>query len=747
MKNLFFNRFLHFFIQKKEKITRISLGLFLVFGLSSLLFVDVQPITTWISALENLGYDLQVRKEHKPLGKNNSIIIIDIDDTSLQAKGRWPWPRETIADMVTNLYKHGATVVAFDVTFPDPEINIVQELIDRLKGSSPEIIPQLKGLKETFDHDALFAKSLELGDSVLGLVFTDSGKDSGTLPSPLIQLPPEKVKQLDIPNKQTYLSNISLLAKAAKTQGFINATPDPDGVLRFTPLLFRDNNNVYGSLALQAVSLYLLTEHTDLVTAQYGESEILEGIKLDRLFIPTDPFGRILIPFRGPPYTFPYISAIDVLNETVPKGALEGKLIFIGATASALGDTRPTAMASIFPGIEVHASIAAGIIDHYLPYKPAWGRGVAWLLMIILGSIYAILLPFFSILTICILCSLLPLALLLGNYWIWSAFGIVISILLPIGLILFLFILNMVWGYLFESNRAKNMKSMFGQYVPPAYLEDMIKKGSEFSLEGESKELSVLFADIRSFTNLSEKMTATELKQFLNRYFNPITEIIFNHQGTIDKYVGDMVMAFWGAPLTDPKHAFNAVTTGIAMQAELTTINAGFLAEKKPAIKIGIGINTGIMNVGDMGSKFRRAYTVLGDTVNLASRLEGQTKFYHIGILVGKQTYEQTKEEFAYRKVDKIKVKGKDTGIEVFTPVCKEEHATAEIKLELDIHHRAIDAYFNQKWNEAEQLFQHNIENYPANKELYEVYLERIHVMHTHPPSPNWDGAYVSLEK
>lgn len=739
-------KILHYLSQKKEKVIRLSLGLILVLGISSLLFIKIEPIATWVSSLEDLAYDLEVRSMRKPLGKNVPIAIVDIDDKSLKGEGRWPWPRDKIAKLVTNLYKNGATVIAFDITFPDAETNIAEKVLERVE-KTPQTAAQLEELKKEFDYDALLASSLQMGESVLGMVFKDQDEFSGVLPSPVIKLSPQLTTQLGIPEKKGYLANIARLQSAAKAEGFINATPDPDGVLRFTPLLFRHGSDVYGSLGLLAVARYLLAEKIELVTAQYEETSVLEGIKLDQQFIPTDSLGEMLIPFRGGSYTFPYISAVDVLNETALKEAVNGKLIFIGSTASAIGDIRPTAIASIYPGIEVHASLAYGIIDHYLPYKPTWGRGVTFLTTIVIGTILALFLPFLGVLAICVICIILPALLIFANYWLWTTQGIVVSIFLPVGLILLLFLLNLIWGYLFESRRSKDLKSMFGQYVPPAYLDNMIKQGGDFGLEGESKELTVLFSDIRNFTGVSEKMTATELKAFLNQYLTPITEVIFNHKGTIDKYVGDMVMAFWGAPLEDTTQVFNAVVTGLAMQTELAKLNDIFESEKKPRIKIGVGINTGIMNVGDMGSKFRKAYTVLGDTVNLASRLEGQTKFYHVDVLVGGLTYDRTKDDFAYRKIDRIKVKGKETGVEIYCPICQIAEASPELKQELALHNQALETYFKQQWDKAENDFKQLHDTYPKNKELYKVYLERIKLMRANPPGPDWDGAFVSLEK
>ncbi len=751
MSKLFFNSLPKAIARMREKLIPLFFGLFLVVVFSLILFINPEPIAAWVNSLENFEYDLEVRHTHKPLKKDVPITIVAIDDKSFKAEEKWPWSRERFADLLDKLYKNGATVVAFDITFPDPEQNIVDEIIQTVK-KTPQIqganaLSELEGMKRLFDYDAVFAKSLALGESVLGMVFLDSGVTTGVLPPPFLELTPEMTKLLAIPNKQSFLANINILQDVAKASGFINAAPDPDGVLRFTPLLLRHESGVYASLSLQAVSLYLLAKKIELVTGKYGNAAVLEGIKMDRLFIPTDATGRMLIPHRGPPFSFPYVSVIDVLNDKVARDLIENKLIFIGATASTIGDVRATAVAPNFPGIEVHASVAAGIIDNYLPYKPSWGRGVILFVMLALGVIYALLIPFFEVLGICLLCFSLSIALIFLNQWIWTEYGLVLSTILPITLLFILFLLNLIWGYLFESKKGKELKAVFGQYVPPAYLENMLKKGEGFSLEGESKELSVLFADIIGFTTLSEKLTATELKQLLNRYFTSTTEIIFNHMGTIDKYVGDLVIAFWGAPLEDPKHAFHAVSNALAVQQGLIALNKAFVSEGKPMIKIGVGVNTGVMNVGDMGSKFRRAYTVLGDAVNLASRLESQTRFYHVDVIVGETTYLQTKNEFAYKMLDKIRVKGKKTAVLIYNPICSAAEASGELKVELERHHKGLEAYFNQQWDNAENLFKHLAMDYPRDKELYEVYLNRISSLRQTPPGPDWDGAYTSQEK
>lgn len=303
--------------------------------------------------------------------------------------------------------------------------------------------------------------------------------------------------------------------------------------------------------------------------------------------------------------------------------------------------------------------------------------------------------------------------------------------------------MNLIYGYRAETNRRKAMKSIFGQYVPPGRIDTMMDEGGSFGLEGEVKELTVLFSDIRNFTAISEKLTARDLKVELNTYLTPMTQAIFNHKGTIDKYVGDMVMAFWGAPLDDPKHAFNGVAAGLEMQKILEEdLNPKWKKENMPEIHIGVGINTGLMNVGDMGSKFRRAYTVLGDAVNLSSRLEKICRFYNVKIIVGENTYKQTASDFSYRQLDRVQVKGKEQANDIYEPLCYAAECAKELQSRLDLHNKAIKAYFAQDWKLAETSFNELLALDPTSSALYTIYLDRIGKYLTSPPAPTWNGVF-----
>ncbi len=722
-----------------NKLISVFLGLLVVFLAAALLFTTPDPIGVWLNDLENISYKLQLRHSHKSLSNNVPIAIIDIDDKSLAEQGRWPWPRKTLAELVEKLHAMGAKVIAFDVTFPEAELNIATEVLEGVQQSaSPATLQALKNAEPRFDYDALLAKSLTSGHNVLGLIFTNEGDVRGFLPPPLFTIPTD---QLLIPAMKSYMGNIELLGKAATHAGFINAAPDPDGVFRFAPLLLRYGTGIYPSLSLAATQIYLGVEKETLITQLYGGIAVLEGLSFGNQTIPLNPWGRILIPFRGSAYTFPYISAVDILKGRTPPKEIENKLLFIGSSAAAMGDIYPTAIAPAYPGVEIHASIAAGIIDNYLPYKPTWGKGVSLALIAILGTICAVSFPFLGPITAALLAFGLIFILAAVERWIWSHHGIVLPLFLPILIVLILFLLDLLYGYFFETRGRRAIRHLFDQYVSPAYLDLMMQKSADFGLKGENKEMAVFFSDIRGFTSLTETLTTAEITEYLNLYLTEMTKIIFDNQGTIDKYIGDAIMAFWGAPLEDPKQSFHAILTALEMQKRLTLFNRTIRKENQPEIQIGIGINTGNMHIGDLGSKFRRSYTVVGDAVNLASRLEGLTKFYQVKIIVGENTWQQTKDDFIFRKIDKVQVKGKKQAVEIYQPLCPTLEQSDELRAELEQHHHALDLYFHRDWEKSISLFETLQNSYPTNRPLYEVYLQQMR--NTPLPGVDWDGSRI----
>ncbi len=727
----------------------IFLGFFLSAIAIWVLITSNTFIRATIERLEDLGYDVQLktyimRKAPKP---SPSIAIVDIDDRSLEIEGHWPWPRDKVADLITQLHKQGAVVIAFDMFFSEKEPNLADQMIEKIDKSQPDNTPVINFLQQqqpAFDNDNKFADSLSKVNTVLAIGFLTNSQTQNQLPPPLLKLSDKLAAQLNLFKAKGYIASIPVLQNAAKNAGFINIFSDTDGIFRHAPLIIEYNENVYPSLALQAVISYIGSP-IQLITPQYGESQELEGIQVGKTIIPIDINGQALIPFIGRSYTFPYISATDVLKGKIPNEAIQGKIIFVGTSATGMGDLKATAIENPYPGVEIQASMANGMLEDEFSYRPAWTYGANLILTILFGIISSIAFPYMGPKSLGAVVVIVPVSLLMINNYIWEQTGLVLSFLVPVILVSLSAVLNILYGYLFESRRRERLKEMFGQYVPSKHIDEMLTSNSEFGLRGDDREMSVLFADIRGFTTISEGLTAKQLVELLNTYFTPMTEIIFNNTGTIDKYVGDLIMAFWGAPLKDESHAYHAIESAVSMQDKLKDLAAEHKDKSWPDIKLGIGINSGTMSVGDMGSQYRRNYTVLGDNVNLASRVESLSKFYGASIMVTEYT-QRGQSKFIFRKLDRVRVKGKSKGIEIYEVLGRTEQLTPELDNELKQYNEGLNAYFAQRWDEAYKMMDTLHQQYP-DKKIYKLYMERIQEYKEHPLPADWDGVYVHQTK
>lgn len=727
----------------------IIIGMLLVILSIWLLITPVPIIRAFIERIDHLGYDLQLRMRvltHKAYPQS-PVAIIDIDDRSLKIEGRWPWPRSKLATLVNELSNLGASVIAFDIFFSEKETNIAEHLSQTLRAkniANENLRQALQQHKHIFDEDTIFANTLKQHQTILAIGFLPRAQTQNTLPAPLIKLDNILQAQLDIIRAKGYISNITILQDAVKGSGFINIFPDQDGIIRRAPLLIEYKNGLYPALALQAVLSYL-SKDISLITPDYNGTKKLEGIQIGNRIIPTDARGTVLIPFIGRSYTFPYYSATDVLHSKISKKDIAGKILFIGTSATGLGDLQATSIENPFPGVEIQATLVDGILMNNFSYQPAWALGANIFVVVFIGILSAFAFPFLGPRTLGLIIILLPPALLFINNWIWDETGLILSFLIPVILVLVLAIFNILYGYLFETRRREQLKNMFGQYVPAKHIDEMLKMRSDYGLHGEDREMSVLFADIRNFTSISEGMHASELVDMLNTFFTPMTEAIFKHRGTIDKYVGDLIMAFWGAPLKDKQHARHAIEAALDMQKQTQALTEVIKSKNWPTIKIGIGINSGVMSVGDMGSRYRRNYTVLGDAVNLASRVEGLTKFYGVDIIVTESTA-TTQSKFIFRKLDKVRVQGKKNGVIIYEVIGHADLLDADVIQEVTQFNQAIDFYFAQHWNAAEAILLELKNKYP-DKKIYPIYLDRIQDFKTNPPSSDWDGVFLHTEK
>jgi adenylate cyclase len=734
---------------KRRFLAPVFIGVMLTLLAVLVKTAEVPVLSELDRRLEWLAYDLRVRLMlPEDVAPDPRVVIVDIDEKSLLQLGRWPWSRATIASLVDRVFEAGAAVMAMDVMYAEPQQDGMGELLDSMDDELRHSILENAPLSESFSGaDQRLARSLEGRNVALGYAIADvSSNPKGSLPPPLV-MDEWLVQSLVLIEIDSYIANLDLLQEQARGGGFFSIMPDDDGVIRSAPLLARRNGQLYGSLALEAVRQFLDAEQILLTPKPIGDYMAVESISLDGLTdIPTDGFGYVLIPYRGKAGSFPYISSADVLNGDIPEGFFENRIVLFGTTAVGLYDMRSTPVESVYPGVEVHANVIAGLLDGHFPASPPWALGANVALLITLGVMSVFIVPFIQPVAI-MLVSLLMLVLVTAlNLWAWTEYGLVLAIVAPLLLIILIGTADLAYGFLTEARGRRQLKAVFGQYVPPEIVDEMNRNpDGDFGLEGESRELSVLFCDIRSFTTISESLAADELKQLLNYFFTPMTRIIFERRGTIDKYVGDMIMAFWGAPVHDPQHHQHAVLGALEMLDTLVKMQPELSARGWPKIEIGVGINSGMMNVGDMGSEYRRAYTVIGDAVNLGSRLEGLTKFYGVRLIVSESTRAGL-EGIVLRTLDRVQVKGKNEPVDIYEPVGESDAVSAELLQEVEESNSAMAYYFAGDWGQARSAFQALHDAHPERK-MYGLYLERIQTLEEQGVKPGWDGAFRHTSK
>ena len=708
----------------------------------------------YIDQIEDILYDTRVRLT-APGGVDDRIVIIAIDEASLEEHGHWPFTREKFAQMMYNLWGYGVAVVTFDVLFAERDESADVDLLRALASGEEDraFRERLDQLEPQLDRDRLFADAMAAGPTILGYYF-DTNEDTafraGELPYPAFELHESMMKAVYLPQGAGYTSVLPVLMEAAYSAGFINnPLIDPDGVVRRTPLLHEFELGVYESLSLATAATFLnditLPIFVDASTWM-GDYPPLEGLELAGRPIPIDPQGAVLVPYRGPAGSFPYISIGDVISGRVEDpDRLQGRIALIGGTAPGMEDLRTTPFGSIYPGVEVHANVIAGILDGNFRWEPAYTAAAEMITVTVFGLLTALLLPLLSPLVSTVVTVVITAAALGVNYYMWEVELHVLPLALTLYTLLAIYTINMLFGYLFETRARSHMDNLFGQYVPPDLVREMSRDPENYSLASQKRELSVLFTDIRGFTSISEGLDADELSQLMDEYLTPMTRIVHETEGTIDKYIGDAVMAFWGAPVFHPHHADLAVTAGMRMLKALEELNVSFQAKGWPEVKIGVGVNTGMMSVGNMGSKFRRAYTVLGDAVNLGSRLEGITKQYGVAFLVSEETAHSAG-RFHYREIDRVRVKGKAKPVTILEPLGLEEEMTEEqLERERQFGH-FLFLYRSQSWDAAEEMLRRLLEAEPKCY-LYHLYLQRIAHFREAPPEPNWDGVFTHETK
>jgi adenylate cyclase len=679
------------------------------------------------------------------------VRIVDIDEKSLEKLGQWPWSRSTLAELVTRLTQMGAVVIAFDVLFPEP---------DRLNpGAVADTMPGLDAstrakLRELPPNDKVFASAIARSRVVLG--------ESGL---------PRRVEQLDtsLPvtglamlggEPQPYLvefpgllRNLPLLEQAAAGRGILTIRTERDGIVRRVPILMQVQDITMPSLSVEMLRVATGTDTFFVRTDRAG----VKSVGLKGLEIQTDRNGQLWVHFaRHDPSIF--VSASDVMNGQVDPDVIRGRLVLIGTSAVGLLDAKTTPIDPVMPGVEIHAQVLESVLTKTVLTEPNWALGVEHIATVILGLFIVGVAPFFSAVWL-FLFGLMTFASLLGTSWYFYAHErLLIDATYPVMSSSTIVLMLVFSGFFRERSQRRRIRSAFGQYISPALVEQLAQTRDKLVLGGQEKVMTFLFSDVRGFTTIAEsfKRDPQGLISLLNRFLTPLTNAIINRRGTIDKYMGDAIVAFWNAPLDDADHALHAVEAALDMidkTDELNLVREAEAAEQnRPFIplKIGIGLNTGPCVVGNMGSTLRFDYSVMGDSVNLASRLEGQSKAYGLPIIVGSATAMAVKERFAILEIDFIMVKGKTEPEVVYAILGRESVANSEQFQRLrNLFIEMLAQYRSRQWDDALAAI-HSVElgdDRHQLQALLDIYMQRIADFKLKPPPDDWDGAFALLTK
>ena len=710
-----------------------------------------------LDQLDNIIYDARLRAT-MPKTLDDRIVIVDIDERSLADVGRWPWSRNRLAEMMNELFeRQHIALIGFDVVFAEPDdssgLKKLRALAQQELRDQPGFVHKLSQLQGELDYDAVFAKSIQDRPVVMGYYVTSDrdGRTAGVLPASVAGAIGEVGHDVGITSWNGYGSNIAQLAQAAPVAGYFNPIADADGVVRSLPMLVDYGRKYYESLSLAMFRMLAggpqVVLSTGLVGGGANARVNIETVQLRQgersLNVPVDDRAATLVPYRG--YggpkggSYQYISAADLVHGNLAPDTLRDKIVLLGTTAPGLQDLRVTPVGEAYPGVEAHANMISGLMDGHLPVKPDYAVGYELVVLLIAGLILALGLPSLSALRAVLLSAAVMLALVALNLWLYLGQGLVLPLAAALATAATAFALNMSYGYFVESRSKRELANLFGTYVPPELVDEMVKDPDSYSMKAANRDLTVMFCDMRGFTKMSEQMDPTALQELLNGVFSRMTQLIRAQRGTIDKYMGDCVMAFWGAPVETPQHAGLAVRAAIDMAHIVHTINQEHQASGLPPIGVGIGLNSGLMCVGDMGSDIRRSYTVIGDAVNLGSRLEGLSKTYGVDIVVSESTRDLAP-DYAWQELDRVRVKGKEQAVGIFYPLGLAEGLPDALASEVALWQAFLLSYRAQSWDQAQKQLSQLLDRSP-DKFLYQLYANRIASMRLLPFDPEWDGA------
>lgn len=695
-------------------------------------------------------YDQLLRRTHST--KTSGVpVIVDIDEKSLSALGQWPWPRYRVALMLEKIRQSGALAVGMDMVLAEPD-RTSPALLKRQIKQELMVDVSFLGLPPALeDHDALLASVLKDKPYVLGFYFSfsqaeaDQQRQDGAC-----VIIPAQVAVLEAPGAMPAaqalhsalgaVCPLPVLGASASATGFFNATPDADGILRRVALLINHNGQIYPCLAL-ATLMQATGEQGVLLKL---DTQGAESMRVAGTVVPLDRAGQLLVNYRGGGGMFPYISAVDVIEGRADPASLDGKVVFIGTSAAGLKDLRATPFSAVYPGVETHATILDNILTQDFLTVPDYAPAVELLAALLAGIAITLLVAWAKAVWIVVPLVAMAYGMWEGAAHLMDTARVYISPLysyIALGLNFALLTLMKFWR---EEKQKKFIHGAFSHYLAPAVIKQIYDSPESLSLQGQEKEVTVMFSDVRGFTTMSEKLTPTQVTDLLHDYLTPMTRVITQNMGTLDKFIGDAIMAFWNAPLDVPEHQKKAVSSALQMLDHLDELNTGFQQKFGLSIKIGVGLHCGRVRVGNMGSADLFDYTLIGDNVNLTSRLEGLTKYYGQTLLVSQAMVEACGDAYAYLEMDSVRVKGKHEPITISTAMTHE--TAARRSEEIARHNEALGLYKAMRFAEAEAAFE-ALKDATGNEALYGMYAERCRTLMEHPPAADWDGVYTHTSK
>jgi len=705
-----------------------------------------------LSAL--IAFDVHQRIAPRESPPDAPVLIVDIDELSLKKLGQWPWPRTVMAQLVDKLHQAGAVVIAFDVLFSEPDRTSPQMLTSLLteRGVGDEDAKRL--LASMQDPDVQFAKAITGAPVVVGFDLTaTSGKGNPVIKAGFSWVGASGANPLRfVRSFPDAVSALPQLQKTAAGNGFVNQISDWDNVVRRVPLLLRLGDKAVPSLAAETLRVGLgassyIGRYSGAQAAQsFGENTGLNAIKIGPLAVPTDAKGQVVVHYMRPrprDQDPRYISASKIIAGDFDAARIADRIVLVGSSAAGLNDLKATPITPDMPGVEIHAQLIEQILQQDFLFRPDWGPGAEILFAIVFGIIVIVAIPLVGALPSAGVAGVAMIVAAAASWFAMRHGQVVIDPVYPIGVLASVYLCGTLLNYRLTETRQREIREAFSRYMSPHYVAELARNPEKLKLGGEIRTVTIMFCDIRGFTTMSEGLTSAELGQLINEFLTPMTDIIMAHKGTIDKYIGDCIMAFWNAPLDDPDHAKNAVAAGQEMRLKLVELNEAWAAEGRLALHVGIGINTGECSVGNFGSHQRFNYSLLGDPVNLSSRLEGLTKQYGVDLIIGEDTAAGL-DDPGLIELDLVAVKGKTRAVRIFTlpphPVESQQY--------LARHAALLAAYRRRDWDAALGLLEDPV--LAAEQDmapLYGLFRERIEQLRVEALPSDWDGVFVAHEK